>query len=594
MDILEQTTKKYIDARLAYETQKVTPVVIGADEVAYQSFPAQSLNATKHIYNVAIPSLQTGVVRNLLYHVNLNVSVTGSHSGSGNLLAGVNIGTSDSCVEQIIQNESIKIGSKQNSVDRSQCGVELSRLYTPSSLLANYQEASGGQLHDFSTRFTPWLNSSRNVLAQQFDVPQSDQVPVPRTNRIIITSQNTTSATINVDLWFSSKVSPFVESNDQVPAIRMLDNILCGLQFEGDLSRLFSYDPTTPGSLVLNFTQFSFVTSEVWLTFLSPSEYVLRNAAPIDDIYRYAEIQVWVNPMQTVQPQTQMQFSLQQISGSTIPSKFLVFCRPVQDLLTQSGAQQPRFWLPVIDGGVNAKFNNSTVFNAASARQLYDVACRNGLTGMNFSQWNGRNVTLDQSATQTDVASYILGGGMMVFDPALDLHITKTGLTDSTAGSWAWSGNFTFRNQTYTAINAELVVVGITDGWLQSNGMVSAQTGLVSKQETLAVFNLATPGTSTAMMNRPKNGYLGSGFGSFLSSIVAKAGPALNFLNKHKGEIGEAVKYGKEAYGRYKERKGAGYDEEDDEYEGGALLSVGKKDLLNKQSQAKVYMRKNK
>lgn len=591
MDILEQTTKKYIDARLAYETQKITPVLVGPQEVAYQSFPAQSLNSTKHIYNIAVSSLQTGVDRTIMYHLNLNVTCTGSTSGGRNLLEDVVIGLSDEVQEQIIQNESIKIGSKQNSVDRSQCGVELSRLATPSALSAGMQEAQGGACHDFATNFLPWVNSNRNPLGQQFDVNQSDQVPVPRTNRITITANAPTTATINVDIWFTSKVSPFVQDG-QVPAIRNLDNILASLQFEGDLSRMFSYEPTTPASLVLNFTTFTFVISEVWLTFLTPSDYVIKNSAPIDDIYAYAEVQVWTNPPQSIPAQSQMQFSLQQISGSTIPSRFLVFCRPVQDLLTQSGAQEPRYWLPIIDGGINAKFNNSTVFNAASQRQIYDVSTRNGLCQINFSQFQGRDVTLDQSGSPADLTNYVLGGGVMVFDSARDLHITGKGMTNAQQSSWAWSGNFTFFNQTYSTRVVELVVVAITDGWLISNGKVMAETGLVSREETLAVFNEPSPGTSTAMMVRHKQGYLGAGFTSFLKGLVEKGKKVAEFVGKHKGEFSKAYEVGKDLYGKY---KGKGYDEdEDEEYEGGALLKVNTKALLNKQAQAKLYMRKGK
>jgi len=578
---------KLIDARVAYEGAKGIPCVNGCAEVNFQSFPAQSLNTSKHIFNVNVPSLDTGLVRNAMYHWQGYADFVGTPAtGQTNLLDGIALGLSDSCADQVISTETINIGNKANSVERSRCGVELNRINAPSKLKAQYQSGAGGVMPDFATNFHPWINSNRNVLAQQYDVVESDQIASPRTDCIYIGSNTPTTARVYVDIYFPSVVSPLTQSGVDCPAIRKIDVLIANLQLQNMIS-LFSYD-ASPAGLSLTLSNFTFTTSEIWISFVTPAPHSV-GFFPAEDVYDYDEVTVWTNTQQSVTHQSQSQFNLQQISSNVIPDKILIGVRPVQALLDNGGAELPRFWLPINDAGVNLKFNNTTILNSASNKQLYEMSLRNGLSQVTFPQFQGRNVTFDQSGSQTDLSSLILGGCFMVIDPQLDCQISTKGLCNGAFSNWTITGSITVENQTHTDFQCELFVVAITSGTFVSNGKVTADTGLLTRQQFVATTSNAEVPVSTRSYYQSlsrEEGYQGGSWASFWRGVKSVAGKVAHGVEKALPIVQKVLPY-------VAKFAGVGYDDaEDDEAtgEGEGYMDTSKRALVDKKAMARSYM----
>ncbi len=565
MALLNKKPLKITDGRQAWESTKNIPAVQGPDEINNQLFSAASLNTNSMTFTVQIPSLQTGLGRRLLYHLQTTVNFTGTPiSGQTNLLDGVNIGLSDMCADQVINTERIIIGSKSNQAQRSQYGVELARIHKSSK----YDVWAGNYAKDFAIDFAPWENTNRNVLAKQYDYNPSDSIPAPRTSCLTIVDNTPTTAQVLVDLYFFSAVSPFSSGEMELPAIRNLDAITITLQFESDFMRLFSYDAT---ALTLNLGTVTMTKAEVDVQFITPSPDSITRYTMEDDLYAYSELQAWLTPAQSVSANSNpvigsrqtVSVSLPQMVGQVIPDLFIIGCRPVQNLLTQSGATRPRFWLPFAERGIRLKFNNQTVLDQMSNRQLYEMSMENGLCQTSFDQFLGRDVTFDQDGyTGDNTTSYVLGGSFIVVDPSKDLQIAKQGLCNGAIANWSLSGQITFENQSYDAENVEVVVLAVYPGWLLSNGQVNASLGLLERHEIIASFASAEAPIPTSMVSDlggAVNGYQGGkfSFGKFLSGVASVAkkvydnkdkilGVAKQGLDVYKGLAGGAFLGGKE------------------------------------------------
>ena len=567
MALLSKEPLKLIDGRQGWEAEKNIPCVQGPDEVNNTQFTATSLNTQNLTFTVAVPSLQTGVNRRLLYDLQFVVNFTGTPiSGQTNLLDGLNIGLSDSTAEQIIANERIQIGQKSNNIQRSQVGVELARIHKSSK----YDFWASNYAKDFGIGFQVWENTNRNVLAKQYDFNPSDSIPLPRTTSMRIVENTPTTATVVVDLYFFSAVSPFSSAEMELPSIRNLDNIIINLQFENDYFRMFSYDDQQPG-LALNIGSVALNKAVCNVQFITPSPDAINRYTFEDDLYAYHEIQQWTTPAQlvpansdpTIGSRQVVSVALQQINGSVIPDLILIGCRPVQALLTKSGATIPRFWLPPKEFGARLKFNNQTVLDQMSLRQMYEMAVENGLCQMSFDQYIGRDVTFDQAgyAPANNNASYVLGGGFLVIDPSKDLLIAKTGLCNGAISNWSLSGSIQFENQSYNAEEIEVIVIAVYPGWLLANGSTSASIGLLTIAEVRESFasdkKPVNVSAITSGLGDQFNGYQGGKF-SF-GRLISGVGKVAKAVYDNRNKIIDTAKKGISTFNSLKGLTGSAY-----------------------------------
>ena len=579
MSVLTNPPVHIIDSVQAYDALKTIPCVEGVIQSSFLSFQPQSINTTSITYSVLPPSLDSGT-DTVYYHFAGTAVFTGTTPGGiGSMINGITVGLSDNCLDQICSNESVNFGSKQNSVQRYLCGVELDRINTPSAIQAQQGSGMSSNLKDFGVGFKPWAGSNRDVLAQVYDVNQSDQVAVPRTSDIIVTASNATTITVAFDYWATSRVSPFNQTNVAKPALRGLNNILFKLTFTEYLQDMFSIQ-VGAGYTVTNLTTFTFdaANTQIWAKFITPSKNAFNQVNPNDYIYNYNEVQVWQSGTNVLPTNgSTVNLSLQQISGSVIPDKILIFARDqygTSDAL--NGCLTPRCWYPLAEqGSVNLKFNNETILNGASVFQLYQMSLRNGLSQCTYDQFRGADLTTNQTGgyTPSTATSLILGGSPMIIDPALDCNLSRIGLTTGARALWSLQGSLQYyNNRNLTANDVELVVVAVYAGYCQIiNGKVTADTGLLDIHEVMDCFNNPAVPISTSVYNHrtlaSQEGY--SGGVNILDVFKKIATYAYDHRNELKSIVGNVADL-------YKGYKGKGDGYESGGYESGGYLSGGK------------------
>ena len=601
MSILDKAPLKLIDTIQAYDTDKNVPCLEGVLQNGFIAFPPQSVNTSSMVFNILPPASDTGTDRLIVYEIAGTATFSGTSSNAlGQLYNALEVGLSDQCFDQIVNNESVSFGSKTNNVQRSLCGVELARINNPSCVDAGFGSGTGGELKDFGVNFQAWKQNSRDVLAGPYDVNQSDAVPVPRKTNVQIVSGVaglTTTMVVAFKYYAVCRVSPFAQTDVPQPAIRGLNNIIFNVQFENDLERMFSLRLNTTGSdgytyTYTGMTNFAFdsANTQIWARFITPSANAVKYDNPNDYKYAYNEVQVWTNTAVAIPNQTQKQLSLQQISGDVIPDLLLVMARDVQSSLSYNGSLAPRHWYPVADqGAINLKFNNETILNNANVRQLWQMSKNNGLCQVPFEQFAGQDVTYNlATASDTDATNLILGGSMLVINPSKDCQISRLGLCNGAKATWTIQGSVQVVNNTFTdASQVQLVVVAIYAGCAQiRDGRVNAETGLLLPQEARAVFDSAERPMSDylhqLMVPNSKMGYQG---GSLLDALKKAHG----FYSDHKDLIHGAIGQAKNAFEKYR-AKGYDSDEMEDEYDGGRRLEVGKRAINHKKNASKRYL----
>lgn len=585
MSILGKEPVKVVDARLGWEADKEVIVCDGASQMNFQTFQAQALSTSNQTYQINVPSLQTGMSKLVFYRWKGQATFTCTNNvttGAQNMIdAGVTIGISESGPSQVISNESVQIGSKQNNILRSRCGVELGRINNPSRVDAMFKTGTGGYLKDFGTDFVAWNGTNMDVLGEYYNAPKSDAVPTSRLTDVRVVSQTHTGCVIEFDILFTSEVAPFCQTAEgDTNAIRNLNNVIFNLNLESQLVRLFSIKNAstiisgTQTITDINLSTLAFSNCEMYVQFITPSPWSLKNYTPLNDVYAYNEVQTWTVNGPTLTAGGVGTFNTQQITGSVTPSFIIIGARPNQSLLPLGGAQEPRLWFPV--SSTQLYYNNTQILNGSSSRQLYDMSVKNGLTQVTYEQFIGKNVRYNNS----DIVPYVLGGSFLVINPAKDCQIVQNADTNGCINNWSLTGSITVNNQTYGDYSStELVIIAVYDGFLVSNGKVTATIGTLTKEQALQCFNSSeVPMTDIHYKMESGNGVLGYAGGSIKSFLKG--------IGKHAVNLGKTLYENRDKLADvYKAYKGRGY-------EGGAKLDVSQSAISTKRELSRSYMNK--
>ena len=626
-------TIKLVDALQSYDSKRLVPCLDGPEQVSFIPFYPQSRSTSSLTFVVNVPSLDTGLDRRVLYRIKGTATINGTITWAAAqgqqsapaipLTDGLVVGLSESPLDQICSTESVNFSNKQNSVQRSLCGVELNRMNDKSSYDAGFGSGTNeGSMKDFASYFEPFLGTNRDVLAPYSDVNASDNVPTPRTSWLTITAapnvaaqftpqllEQSTTMTVAYDFYSFSAVSPFSSAEANKPCIRGLNSAIFQLQFQSALTAMFS---VATRQYVNNGNTYTFAfdgatnyafdaETALWAKFITPSRFSTAEKLPSENVISYREVQTWQSAAVAVPAdnRTQVSVSLQQITGSVIPSKLILAVRPVQSLLPNFGANEPRTWFPIADGGVNLKFNNTTILNGANQRQLYNIAVNNGLCQMPYEQWIAKDMTQNQTGNyaKDPATSLILGGGFLVINPAKDCQILRDGITNGTISNWALTGSLQLAvsPKATTYANVELCVIAIYEGFCRFdlNGGINAETGLLTRDQVLAVLmDNRQPIVDTMIP-------AGSGIsvGKHLANAFGTVKSVVETALKHKDALKNIYDVGKKALGGRmhhvkKHYRGRGYDdesEEDDAY-GGSLLNTSASAIDAKRAIAKRYL----
>jgi len=172
--------------------------------------------------------------------------------------------------------------------------------------------------------------------------------------------------------------------------------------------------------------------------------------------------------------------SFSNVQLSQIPTKMLIYARPVQADLTTYDAD---FFFVI--SNLNITFaNKAGLLSGASQQQLYNMSTKNLLQEI-YYEFVGKGVSATTD-TLTGITTVPTIGSVIVIDPALDLSLDLEYSNNST-GQFNMTFQCTIQNQTAKNYNNfNLYLVCINGGIFSTeNGQSFVQTGVLTKQQVL-------------------------------------------------------------------------------------------------------------
>jgi hypothetical protein len=298
-----------------------------------------------------------------------------------------------------------------------------------------------------------------------------------------------------------------------------------------------------------------FVGSRVNVQFLTPS---LDIPLPPKSVVPYMEFPRYLSDRFTCAGGGAVtQLTSQTITLPQIPDLLIIFARPVGTLANTFGD----YLLPLnYDSAqtvspLSINFDNfSGLLSSHTTEELYAMSVKNGLL-MDFNSWIGRGHTSAGPYGSVEQGQLIpLVGGPLVLKPSQDITL-QAGQAPSLVGNFTLQFRMDVRNYQAAAVDAQLVIITVNSGFLESiRGSSRIIKGVLSEQDVISA-PLAPMGVR-ASLDRVVGGLSFKSLGNILSKardVYHATKPAVSAvkgmlsdegtMGKIKGALG-AVGYG--------------------------------------------------
>lgn len=273
-------------------------------------------------------------------------------------------------------------------------------------------------------------------------------------------------------------------------------------------------------------TSTPFANSRVNVQFLTPS---LSIDLPPKSVVPYMEYPRYISPTTgSIGAGQTSQIQSQTITLPQIPDMLIVFARPVAvagSTVNPSATNFADGLLPLATGYDNVNqplsvnFDNfSGLLSAHTTEELYAMCVHNGLE-MDWATWIGRGYKSGANVVANVAygAQVSLCGGPLVLRMGHDITLQE-GQAASLVGNFTLQMNVTVRNPYADSIAAQLVIITVNSGFLESiRGSSRIIKGVLSEQDIISA-PMAAAGTRSEMAR-----VVGSGFFSSLGNAMMKA-----------------------------------------------------------------------
>lgn len=272
--------------------------------------------------------------------------------------------------------------------------------------------------------------------------------------------------TMDFNLTFLSNANRFW-SHITAPGSNPVTNIQASFN---NFSPAFSYTENQPIML------FKYITPDS-LESLSPN---MPITYPYYDVQRYP-----LDFTGSVLPGTTVNQNSNNLQLNSIPRMMYIYARTKnQDLYANgTGCTLTDTYLAL--ESINITFSNYTgLLSSCSKFQLYQIACKNGLSSMSWSQWSGEKQ--NNANFNTPVTQYGTIGSILAIEFSTDLGLPES-MCPGLQGQYTMQVNTQFKNTSSSPINATLFVVIVNEGSFTIPGLNSAtrQLGIVTKEDVL-------------------------------------------------------------------------------------------------------------
>jgi hypothetical protein len=490
--------------RLTYAVQK------GGANVSIQRFPATSTSSTSHVYQINLPSTSVVLDRHLLWHSDIDFTVTGTPAEGERL---VQWGNSTVCapfpLHQLVQNMSCQINNTTVSSTTNQLLDPILRCLDK-KVLARYNSTTAVFLDNYGnySNIETALRPFNNPFGGYDSAADPEYLPRGCVIATIVSGNavDGTSAVVRISVTEPIMLSPFLygESEHKSAGIYGINNINFTMALDPLAKRALR---TLVASLAV--TNVSYNDSYIECRFLTPHP---SDLLPETNIVPYQEFTNYLKSDVNIGAGATATITSNNIQLSSIPDKVIVWVRPRQGNLTWS---TPDVYASI--ESVSVLFNNqSGLLSSASKVELFNMAQEAGLkeTWQAYSGAANRfNVTSGQNET---VAT---SGCPLVLNFGEHISINEDYFCAGSIGSFNFQITVVCKNNLGAAYDTELNVMFLQSGaFVTASGVSSKYLGLLSKQQVLEA-SLQEPVAKSDMAR-----LVGGGFFSRLWEGAKKVG----------------------------------------------------------------------
>lgn len=457
-----------IDPRLQIGGPKPYIALKGSMINTFQTFNSNARSNSGCTINCNPPSMDTMFSRIVLKRFVYDGTITGTNTGSSNLLVQGFYGPRVNPIMSTTVSESM---SFQNySVTQQPI-----QQYWPSLLwYHNYHDNrfhQGSMAPSMLDQFQSYelgAGRARNPLA-----PYSDNVYENSRggySGLEILTNTSTSATFRLTVIEPIMLSPLVggHGSNFMSSLGNIQSMTYSATF-GQLERVLSLQRDQGASGVINITGVSVNVSstELLMNFFSPDRLITPIPPQIESSY-FSITQYPTGTNAAIAPGASVSLTMQAAQISSIPRRMYIFAGRAQSDKTpyQSDAF---FGLNPTANPLRITWNTSQLLSQATTQDLYNISVKNGLD-MSYSQFTNHV------------------GAIICIDFGTDLSIPEPDLTAGSSGNFQMQLTCDFVNRHPTeSIAPTLYVVVVNEGVMNiAKGEVSASLGPLSRDDVLS------------------------------------------------------------------------------------------------------------
>jgi hypothetical protein len=520
-----------VDSRISNLTSSINyGVYKGASTILTQKYKAVSSSVNAHVFNIAVPSQETCVDRNIMWEAEMVIKITQVAAGAGNAIFnyGTDTALSQFPLNSLINNAQCSVNNASISQDMSICLPALKRLMTTESM--EFLEGITPTLPDSYFNYIDGVDNY-NVLGDIKTNTSPDFKPRGSwTIAGVFTDQNCTAVPLaaiaagaaaragftGTELYIKFKVceplmfAPWTFGNPQTnsSALYGLSNLSFNFQMSSDAARCLKTKFDITSAQVVSYTN-----SELTLTYLTMHPEQLLNSKCVSPYY---SLDFQITPLPRLQAGNKLTVMSNSIQLNSLFDQVIMYVRRPQSSVNCKTSDS--FYKI---NRVNITMATRTgLCSNLDTYGVYRASKRNGLN-MSWHEFNG--YSSKSGAAQPFIPTVVpMVGSIVVLDLVNDIGIEQSYFAPGSLTNTNFLVQLEIENQSAADETPELVILFKNSGVLVTEkGQANVFQGILTKEDVLSVSDQEP--VSTADIHR----IVGSGFLDKIKSVSSKVLPVV-------------------------------------------------------------------
>ena len=453
------------DSRLPDQAVDSTQVTMeGPQSVTFQRITPPDPTSTNPNFVIQLPSLGTGLSRQLYWRMQGSFTVTGAALDA--LGVADRVALRQFALQSMTQSFSCQVNDSTTSIGPvSQIISSLLRVANPTSNGSGMQSATGSA-PDTVSSYEGAVGRNNSPFAQANDHSSSNDIAGPRTVGItsIVLPAGGASMTVNFDVTEPIVIPPFTYTSGTDRAIYGVRQVQLS-PIISNVSRGLSM--ALPAGTTVAGVTLAITSQEINAQFITPGPETMPRHLE-DHTFRYDSVTVNVDQTTltagAIAAGASFTGSSNSFQLSTVPRRYIIAATYSETDRQDATQSLPDFFLPISAISISAG-TRAGLLSGASQHSLWQLSNRNGAKTP-YYQFNGSAMVSSGSVGGTAVNS---AGSPLLIDVASDLALDP-GQAPGQQGAYTFAVNsITVTNNSPNPLTGvRLIVIALTEGYIEN------------------------------------------------------------------------------------------------------------------------------